>query len=381
MRRANDDMFDASLRDSQSTAVTGVAPEAFDFDRYAEYAARQDEKVRRFMAAESGVLVYRRFRVAEVYSWECRDRELSLRLQLGALRESMKYPADMANYLEPWYGIGIGASAFGAEYLWPDGQAPAVSDVFRSINEALACDPVPIHTTRIGREQTAYVEYFLDKTGGKLPVSLCDIQSPLNIVSEMMPASAMFEGMLEDPEAYVELACRAGGLLRDYLLRLRDLIGDALALPGHGFASSRAMTGIGASDDTSIMISNAMFDALEADPLADMCAPFGGAFYHSCGNWGVKIPSVLKVRNLLGADGAFSSETDPSPNDPAPFGRAFAGTGKILNLRVVGSADTVAETVRKVWQPGLRLIVNTYCRTPEEQREAYDRIQDICADG
>ena len=371
-------MFDTSLRDSQSTAVSAIAPEAFDLDRYAEYAAKQDEKVRRFVQADSGVLVYRRFRVAEVYGWECQDRELSLKLQLGALQQSMGYAADMANYLEPWYGIGVGASAFGAKYIWRDGQAPAVSDEFEGIEDALAFDPVPIETTEIGRDQMAYVEYFLDKTRGKLPVSFCDIQSPLNIISEMMPTTALFEDMLEDPDAYSDLAYRAGGMLRDYLIKMRDLIGGALALPGHGFASSRAMIGIGASDDTSIMISNPMFDELEADQLADMCEPFGGAFYHSCGNWEAKIPSVLKVRNLLGADGAFSSETDPSPNDPAPFGKAFAGTGKILNLRAVGSADTVADTVRRVWQPGLKLIVNTYCKTPEEQQEAYDRIQDIC---
>ena len=371
-------MFDTSLRDSQSTAVRGIDPRDFDIDQYAEYAARQDEKVRKFMEAESGVLVYRRFRVAEVYGWECQDRELSLRLQLGALQESMKYAADMANYLEPWYGIGIGASAFGAKYIWLDGQAPAVSDQFENVEEALAYEPAPIHTTQIGRDQLAYVEYFLDQTRGKLPVSFCDIQSPLNIISEMMPTSALFEDMLEDPDAYSELAYRAGALMREYLLKMQALIGDALALPGHGFASSRQMRGIGASDDTSIMISNPMFDELEADQLADMCEPFGGAFYHSCGNWERKIPSVLKVRNLLGADGAFSSETDPSPNDPEPFGRAFAGTGKILNLRAVGNADTVADTVRKVWQPGLKLIVNTYCKTPEEQQEAYDRIQEIC---
>ena len=371
-------MFDTSLRDSQSTSVNALNPESFDFDQYAEYAAKQDAKVRAFMQKDSGVLVYRRFRVAEVYGWECQDRELSLRLQLGALKESMNYAADMANYLEPWYGIGIGASAFGAKYIWLDGQAPAVSDQFESIEEALAFDPSPIETTGIGKDQMAYVEYFLDKTHGKLPISFCDIQSPLNIISEMMPTNVLFEDMLEDPDAYSELAYRAGGLMRDYLLKLKALIGPALALTGHGFASSRAMTGIGASDDTSIMISNPMFDELEADQLADMCEPFGGAFYHSCGNWEAKIPSVLKVRNLLGADGAFSSETDPSPNDPAAFGRAFAGTGKILNLRAVGSADTVAETVKKVWHPGLRLIVNTYCKTPEEQREAYDRIRDIC---
>ena len=88
---------------------------------------------------------------------------------------------------------------------------------------------------------------------------------------------------------------------------------------------------------------------------------------------------IESVRDaMLSADGAFSSETDPSPNNPVPFGQTFAGTGKILNLRAVGNADTVADTVRKVWQPGLKLIVNTYCKTPEEQQEAYDRIQEIC---
>ena len=46
-------MFDTSLRDSQSTAVNTVDPESFDFDQYAEYAAKQDAKVRAFMASRS----------------------------------------------------------------------------------------------------------------------------------------------------------------------------------------------------------------------------------------------------------------------------------------------------------------------------------------
>ena len=371
-------MFDTSLRDSQSTAVNALTPDQFDLDRYKAYADSQDKKVKAFLEAESGVLVYRRFRVAEVYGAECKDRELSLRLQLGALQESMAYEADMANYLEPWYGIGIGTSAFGANYIWLPGQSPAVEDKFEGIEDALAYDPLPIHTTDIGKEQDAYIQYFLEQTKGKIPVSFGDIQSPLNIISEMMPTSALFEDMMDDPDAYSELAYRAAGLLRDYMLRQKEMIGDALALPGHGFTSSRVMTGAGASDDTSIMISNNMFDELEADQLASMCEPFGGPFYHSCGNWQAKIPSVLKVRNLQGADGAFSNETDPSPNDPVPFGEAFTGTGKILNVRIVGSADTVAEQVKKLWHPGLKLIVNTYCKTPEEQKRAYDMVHEIC---
>lgn len=373
-------MFDTSLRDSQSTAVMELPAEHFDRDAYAAYAGEQDKKVEAFLEKDSGVLVYRRFRVAEAFGAECRNKELSLRLQLGALTRSMEYAADVANFLEPWYGIGIGAAAFGAEYSWLPGQAPAVSDCFSGLEEALSYDPKPIQDTAIGREQLNYIEYFLEKTGGVVPMSFSDIQSPLNILSEILPTDVLFADMLEDPDSYLELANRAGAAARDFLMTQKKLIGDALALPGHGFASSRKMYGLGASADTSIMISNPMFDELEAGPLSDLCRPFGGVFYHSCGNWAKKIPSVLGMAELIGADGAFSPETDPSPNDPKVFGEAFAGTKKILNLRAVGNADTVLKTVQAVWHPGLRLIVNTYCKTPEEQKFVYDQIHEICQD-
>ena len=29
------------------------------------------------------------------------------------------------NFLEPWYGIGVVAGAFGVPYVWKEGQAPA----------------------------------------------------------------------------------------------------------------------------------------------------------------------------------------------------------------------------------------------------------------
>lgn len=371
-------MFDTSLRDSQSTTVQPLLPEQFDFDAYGDYAKQLNARVEKFMQSDAGVLVYRRFRVAEVYGYECSDRELSLRLQLGALTQSTRFAADIPNFLEPWFGIGIGASAFGASYVWNDGQAPAVVHPFEGLEDAAAYSPVPIESTAIGREQLAYIEYFLDQTKGKLPMSLGDVQSPLNIISEIMPTTSLFVDMLDDPDLYGELSARAGKLMKEYLLKQKALIGDALVYPGHGFASSTRLTGLGASDDTSIMISNSLFDEVEAPQLADMCQPFGGTAYHSCGNWAGKIPSVMKVSNLVSADGAFTSETDPSPNAPETFSKAFAGSGKILNARAVGDVDTVTETVKQLWRPGMKLIVCTYCKTPEEQQEAFDRIHDIC---
>lgn len=371
-------MFDISKRDAQATVVAQLAPEQFDFDAYAAYTAAQEKNVADFFKKDSGVLVYRRFRVAEVYGHECSDKALSLRFQLGALQKSMDYAADMANYLEPWYGIGIFPSAFGAQYVWKNGQAPAVRACFSDLEEALQFEPLTIADTPIGQEQLAYLEYFMDQTKGRLPISFGDIQSPLDAISMMLPVTELFIGMAEEPDLYIELAKRMTHAAVEFLHKQQQLLGSAQVFPGHGFASSRVSTGIGASADSSIMISNPMFDALEAEHLADLCDPFGGTYFHSCGNWENKIPSILKIRNLRGIDAAFGAQTDPAPNDPAAFGKALAGTGKILNLRVVGDEREVASVVRRVWQPGLRLIVNTYCETAEQQKAAYECVHEIC---
>ena len=43
----------------------------------------------------------------------------------------------VANFLEPWYGIGTVASAFGLDYVWKEGQAPVVRPRF--IRQTPAC--------------------------------------------------------------------------------------------------------------------------------------------------------------------------------------------------------------------------------------------------
>ena len=60
-------------------------------------------------------------------------------------------------------------------------------------------------------------------------------------------------------------------------------------------------------------------------------------------------------------------------------GHGFGNTGIVLNARMVGGADTVADVVRRLYTPGMKLIVVTYCQTTEEQAEVYERVHEICA--
>lgn len=282
------------------------------------------------------------------------------------------------NYLEPWYGIGTVASCFGAEYVWPDGLAPAIIPPFVSTEEALAHLTLFVERTPIGRHTIEMIEYFLEATGGRLPISPTDTQSPWDIAMMLVQPSRLLMETLENEQCVSELVNRAADLLIEFNRRQVELIGDNLVLPGHGFASSRVFRGLAMSDDSSCMVSPGQFTGFSAEANARVGRPFGGTCFHSCGNWSKWIAAVKQIEGLLVVDGAFSPQTDPDPNPPEEFAEAFANSGVIVNARIVGDPDEIARVTRLLWRPGMKLIVVTYCQTPEEQAEAYERVHEIC---
>ena len=370
--------FDTSLTDSQATAIERIPVEQFDFNAYAEYEAALGERCAAFTQVDTGVLVHRRMRVTEVFSFGCRDMKQSLAWQLGAMQESVKYKADVPNFLEPWYGIGTAASAFGIDYSWPEGQAPVVSFAFKNVEEALQADFKPIEKTAIGIHTLNMIDYFLEKTKGKLPMSVTDSQSPLNVATFLIPVDAFVMDLYTNPEGVGEFLKRISQLTIDFYRKQEEIIGDCLVKPGHGFASSRHFKGNGFSDDMIHMLTPELYQTYIQPSLVEAGDAFSGAVFHSCGNWSKFVEVVREIPELVSADGAFSKETDPDPNPCKPFAEAFAGTGIVLNARMVGDVDTVTETVSELWKPGMKMIAVTYCETPEEQETAYQRIHEIC---
>jgi ketopantoate hydroxymethyltransferase len=65
--------FDTSKNDAQATTVDPVKVADFPFEAYQEYESEQTKRCLEFMKAKSGALVYRRMRVAEVFSYGCAD--------------------------------------------------------------------------------------------------------------------------------------------------------------------------------------------------------------------------------------------------------------------------------------------------------------------
>jgi hypothetical protein len=372
--------FDTSLRDAQSTYVKPLSSDQFDLSAYAEYESALLERNKKFTSASEGLLVYRRFRADGVFYDKCADSKQSLELQLSALAASMDYPADIANFLEPWYGIGYISACFGSEYIWHPGQAPALNPQFDSCAEMLKHEPLPIEKTSVGRHMLEMIEYFLDKTKGRVPISYTDIQSPFNMLSYLLPITNLFMEIYDDPEKVRAAAGVCTNLLIDFVRKQKDLIGDCLALPGHGFASSRAFAGIGFSDDNAIMISADDYGELFKPYDELLGAEFGGAVFHSCGNWENKIELVQAIAGLRTVDAAFGAQTDPSPNDPEIFGREFACSQIVLNARCVGDLRQVQEQFGRIWRPGLKLIAVTYGRDVQEQTQIYSMLHEMAGE-
>jgi len=370
--------FDTRLTDSQATMVSPVKPGNFDFEKYESYVAALNRTCSTFWKQKSGVAVYRRMRVGECFSFGSRDMKSSLELQLGALEKSMKFKADVPNFLEPWYGIGTVASAFGGEYIWPEGNAPALKPRFASIDELLSAESHEISASNIGRHTLNMIDYFMNQTKGRLPVSLTDTQSPLNMISHLYPLDQFFIDILIEPEKVSNLFERLSDLSIRFNQEQKNLIGSSLALPGHGFASSTQWSGLGMSDDNAIMISPEQYLEMAVPSVEKICMPFGGPVFHSCGDWSGWIDSVLKMDGLKMADAAFSVQTDPGATDNLEAFHRFANTGIVLNARIVGDLETIRDQVARLWIRGMKMVVVTYCETPEEQDKAYDLIHEIC---
>ena len=191
--------------------VTPMEPAAFDLARYEAFAAEADRRYAEFLRKKEGVAVWQRVRVGEVFRDACRDMKQSLRWQLGGLTRAMDYLTDAPAYLEPWYGIGTTASAFGADYEWLPGQSPAVKPVYRTMDEIPELTPRAVADVPILRYTLETIEYFLEQTQGRVPMSWCDIQSPINVAGGLVDITQFLMAFHDEPGPGQSDPLRAGG--------------------------------------------------------------------------------------------------------------------------------------------------------------------------
>ncbi len=373
----NPGSFNVEVADVQDTPVEPIDPRKFDYARFADFEQSRFETCRKFWDSKEGVLVYRRCKVGKVYLDLCGDMEMSLQLQLGAMHRSLEYASDVPAFLDPWYGVGTLAGCFGFEYYWPQNQAPVIHGDHKDPDDILKKEIIPVNKTRIGIHTIRMIEYFLEQTQGKLPLCCTDTQSSLDTAFQLFNTDSFFINLIDCPDMMKRIFQVLHELLTDFTRQQINIIGNCLTYPGHGFPSTRIWNGLNMSNDMATMISSEQFRKMESPFTEKFGQEFGGVAFHSCGNWSSKADIIAQIPSLVMVDGAFSIETDPSPNPAEPFVEAFAGTGIPISVRVVGDEEMVLDVAQKFCKPGVKVIITTYFEDPQRQKNIYEMIHQL----
>jgi hypothetical protein len=282
-----------------------------------------------------------------------RDRLLDpakfLEAQLVEINDQMAYQGDFVPCLCPAFGVINIPAAFGCEVVWWEDNFPAVRPLLLSGPTALRDLPPPtISSGEMGRilETT---RFFIEKTAGRIPIRLTDIQGPLDSGALIMGHAEFFTAMRTHPWEVHHLL----QMITDFTIECARAQREIVRARGVEFVPSLFQPwipdgfGISVSNDASVMIS--------ADEHNEFCLPylnqisdaFGGIYVHSCGNWLHQVPSLAKVRGLRGLE--FGASETPFP----PLAKYFAGrtvlacrVGLHRDIKFKGMADYVASIVK-----------------------------------
>ena len=271
----------------------------------------------------------------------CRYREEQLDDELEYIASAMRYNSDiMISALEPWYGVGLYASGFGAKYIWNGNAAPQTLALIDEPAEADALKLKPLSDWEEMTEVLNRIRYFKRETAGLMGITLTDTQSPNDTASLMMNAAEFFADCLEEPEALEPLLTKVTDAIIEYSRIQMEEIGDLFASPGHNTVSGFADTGIMLSGDNLAILSPAAFEGAEAPYLERIAQAFGGVNIHSCGRFTHNVKSLMNVKGLRMFDCCIDM-TDPNPNSPEKLAELVKGQGDItVQVRLsIHSAD------------------------------------------
>lgn len=326
----------------------------FDFVRFREYRAEREEKLRAFLDGTCREPVL--FEEKTHTGFEtCRTAEESLERQLDGITRQMDADSDYVPYLEPWFGVGVFANAFGAEYVWIDGESPQTHYLVHNEEQAARLDRPTTADAPVMKLVLDTIDYYVEQTRGEIPIVCTDTQSPLDTATLLWDTASFFTAVHTAPEVVHQLLDRITELVIEFSREQAAHTGAAWAQPGHIMPSTVGGTGLSLSEDNIVMVSPADYETLAVPYCNRIAEAFGGVAIHSCGNFEQQLPALAKTTQLCMVDGAFSRQGDPNPNtDLELFRDTFAGTDTVLHARM---GRDWAEQLPRLVHPDLQLIV------------------------
>jgi hypothetical protein len=255
---------------------------------------------------------------------------------------------DLVPALCPTLGVIAVPSAFGAEVVWWENDFPAVRPLIGDRPEKVRDLVRPKVTDgELGRI-LAYTRVFLERTGGRMPIRLGDIQGPLDNAALIFGHTAFLEALITAPrEAHLLL-----DMITDLMIEFAEAQRSLVRAAGAEFVPSSFQPwlpdgrGLSIANDVAVMLSPALHDEFGVPYLNRLSEAFGGLYLHSCGDWTRLFPSLEKIRGLKGIE--FGASEAPYDKVLARFGGRMVlacRVGLNRDIRFDGMADFVSRVI------------------------------------
>jgi uroporphyrinogen-III decarboxylase len=273
------------------------------------------------------------------------DPEKFLKAQLAEIEDQLDLQGDFVPCLCPAFGVINIPSAFGCEVVWPENDFPSVKPLPLSDPREVYDIPLPSLSCGVMGRVLETTRAFIERTGGRFPIRLTDIQGPLDSAALIMGHTGFLTAMKTNPwEAHHLLQ-----MITDFSIACAKAHRDVVRRAGVEFVPSLFQPwlpdgwGISVSNDACVLISAEEHNEFSLPYLDQLSSAFGGLYVHSCGNWLHQIPSLARVRGLMGLEFGVS-ETPFAPVAEYFGGRVVLAcrVGLHRDIRFKGMADYVA---------------------------------------
>jgi hypothetical protein len=203
--------------------------------------------------------------------------------------------------------------------------------------------------------------YVLEETDGRLPVSVIDMQGPMDVAGQLWGYDNLFLDAVTDGEKARALLTKCTTAFIMLWQKQQDLVGDRFVgthLFGWSWAEEGPNHGASLSMDSLAMVSGDFFTEHTREHLVRISEAFNGLTIHSCGNFSAVVPGLNETPGIEAVNSSQMSlgELVDAGLDPELFitvTRGFADLGDEYRL-IRRNHLNVEMTISDVWPAGDR---------------------------
>jgi uroporphyrinogen-III decarboxylase len=252
-------------------------------DRYQKMRPEREKHGAQFLSGERPYLIYQSY-PGNIWK-DIRTPEASFLGSMAIVEGSLDVPSDDLPVLEPWFGTGVYASMYGCDYVWREGEAPAVHYRYHRVEEIRDIQTPDWRESEIAQLVLRAIHYFRGRTGDAIPIVLTDTQSASDSATLILDASETLVSCLAEPETMMNFMRGINRLILEFSEAQREAIGGAFIQPGHIMLCNKGFSGISLSDDNLAVVSPAVAKEFNLPLDDEIGRAWGGVAIHSCGKW------------------------------------------------------------------------------------------------